>query len=261
MPDSSHGRFLWYQLNTSDLQGAQDFYTAIVGWGTERWEGPDGPYTMWTADGEAIGGLYPLPDDAEAPPHWLAYVGVDDVDSSLDRALRMGAHALVPAEDMAEVGRMAVIADPQGAAIALFTPVGEPPAQGSGPGHFGWHELAADDAAAALDFYTHLFGWEQGSEFDMGDGWIYHMLRRPGDPSDSIAIFRRPPEMQSSAWLYYVETRDADSTAEAAVRNGGAILNGPMEVPGGDRIAQCTDPQGGAFAIMSRATARDAVPG
>ena len=67
----SRGRFVWYDLMTTDLEKAQAFYTKVVGWGTQVWPGPQ-PYTMWTADGAPLGGMMKQPPEEKAPPHWLA---------------------------------------------------------------------------------------------------------------------------------------------------------------------------------------------
>lgn len=262
MSSSPHGHFLWYELNTTDPDAAVRFYTSVVGWGTERWDGAGEPYTMWTAAGQPIGGVMRLPEEVDAPPHWLGYVGVDDVEETLEQAQKLGATLHFGPHDIPEVGRIAVISDPHGAVLSLFhpLPMDGGSAQGDGNGHIGWHELAADDADAALDFYQQLFGWQKGSEFDMGDGWIYHMLRQPGRDTDSVAIYRRPPEIPAAAWTYYIEVPDADTAVRAAGEHGGAVLNGPMDVPGGDRVAVCADPQGAAFAVLSRATVREKTP-
>ena len=82
----------------------------------------------------------------------------------------------------------------------------------------------------------------------MGGGNIYHMYGRPGGPTLG-GMYTRSPEMPVSAWLLYATVPDIDAAVEAVKAGGGQLLNGPMEVPGGDRVAQCTDPQGAAFAL------------
>ena len=247
------GRFTWYELMTTDPDAAGSFYADVMRWGTEIWTDAGEPYAMWMAGDDAVGGRMALPDDLDAPPHWIGYVGVPDLDATLDRAGDLGATTLFGPHDIPSVGRIAVIADPQGAAIALHQPASDPPPTRHGPGHFGWHELATSDEGAALAFYTDLFGWETHAEFDMGDAGIYQMLRVPGDDHESIAIFRKPAEAPATAWLYYVVVPDVDAAAERASALGGLVALGPMDVPGGGRIAQCRDPQGAYFAVMTPA--------
>ena len=91
MADNDVGRFVWYDLMTSDPGAAIAFYTHVVGWGTEQWSDPAMPYTMWTVDGTPIGGVMPLPPhlvEAHVPPHWLPYIGTPEVQAaSLDHAV------------------------------------------------------------------------------------------------------------------------------------------------------------------------------
>lgn len=251
------GRFCWYDLMTTDPDGAKDFYTEVVGWGTEAWEGGNMPYTMWTNSKGSMGGMVQLPDEAKAagaPPHWLAYIAVPDVDETLAEATKLGAKVLKEPMDIPTVGRFAVLADPQGAAFAIFRAESETPGH-DGPyeiGEISWNELATSNHEAAWNFYQALFGWEKTDAMDMGDMGIYQMYGRKGIPLGGI--FNKPKEMPGPpAWLYYAKVEDVHQTVEKVKKKGGQILNGPMEVPGGDYIAQCMDPQGAAFAIHSAA--------
>ena len=252
-PAVPRGRFVWYELLASDQSVATLFYTKVLGWTTEAWKTPPGapPYTMWNNSGTAFGGLMPLPEAARkmgAPSHWLGYVTVPDTDASLEQAKRLGAKSLMGPMDIPEVGRLAVIADPQGAVIALFTPKttgGDMPAAPA-VGNVSWHELATTDWKKAWDFYEQLFGWQKGEAMDMGADGIYQIFTLGGPPVG--AMFNRPKQIPVSNWLYYFRVADLDKAVEKTKTNGGKLLNGPMDVPGG-RIAQCMDAQGAAFAL------------
>jgi uncharacterized protein len=259
-PDTNRGRFVWHELLTSDPAAAKPFYTEVVGWGTSQWPAPpDGApvdYTMWMAGEAPVGGLMTLPPDAAAagaPPNWLAYVAVPDVDATIAQATQLGGGVLMPAMTMPGVGRFAVLRDPQGAAFAVITGEGSSPAETDPrPLEFSWHELVTTDYKAADAFYHALFGWETKSEFDMGPMGIYHMFGR--DRFTYGGMFNKPAEMPAPPhWLHYVQVESADAAAERATRAGGTVVNGPMEVPGGDRIAQIMDPQGAMFAVHSKA--------
>jgi predicted enzyme related to lactoylglutathione lyase len=118
-------------------------------------------------------------------------------------------------------------------------------------GGFSWHELATPDYAAAFRFYQALFGWEKVAEHDMGPMGMYFIFGRNG--TQLGGMFNKPADMPFPPnWLQYIQVDSADSAVERVKANGGKVLNGPMDVPGGDRIAQCLDPQGGAFAVHSR---------
>jgi predicted enzyme related to lactoylglutathione lyase len=249
---TDRGRFVWYDLMTTHPKQAEPFYTKVAGWGTQPFEGM--PYTMWTRDGAPIGGVGQV-EPPGMPPHWLAYIAVANVDAAVKQAESLGGRTAVPGTDIPKVGRFAVLADPQGAVFAVFTP-GDG-GQGPGPerdakiGEFSWHELATTDCKKALAFYQAMFGWENTAEHDMGPLGTYYIFgrngRELGGMSNLTADMKMPPN-----WTLYIRVDSADAAAERVKVNGGQVLNGPMDVPGGDRIAQCMDPQGAMFAVHSK---------
>ncbi|HXV85402.1 MAG TPA: VOC family protein, partial [Gemmatimonadales bacterium] len=260
MAGEVRGRFLWHELLTTDTRAAQPFYKTVVGWGVEAWD-QDKTYQMWMTKTGPVGGIMTLPEDARAmgaPPNWLTYVGTPDVDATVRQATQRGARVLKEAFSIPKVGRMAVLADPQGAVFAAYTPDGwSGPSPVPGMGEFSWHELATTDPVAAFTFYHALFGWDKTDSFDMGpELGLYQMYGLAGSGQTMGGIYRKPAEMPAPPnWLPYALVPNADRAADRAKAAGGTILNGPMEVPGGDRIAMLLDPQGAAFAVHSRATA------
>jgi uncharacterized protein len=157
-----------------------------------------------------------------------------------------------PAEDIPNVGRFAVVADPHGAIFILFTPAGEnpnpPPAQRT-PGHIGWHELYAGDLDEAFKFYSKHFGWTKVRDYDMGPMGAYRIFAVNG--VEAGGMMTKPAHVPMPGWFYYFNV-DALAPALARVtRAKGKVLNGPMEVPGGSWIAQCLDPWGAHFSLVS----------
>ena len=249
------GRFVWYDLMTSDASAAIAFYTHVVGWGTEQWKDPAMPYTMWTVAGSPIGGVMPLPPhlvEAHVPPHWLAYIGTPDVADTCARAEALGGTVMMPPTEIPTVGHFAVLRDPQGATFAAFTSSTEYPASDAPPrvGDFSWHELSTSDHEAAFRFYSELFGWEKTGSFDMGPMGTYQMYGRSanGLPLGGMMNLTADSPM-SPNWLLYARVEHLGSAIERARGAGGTLIHGPIEVPGGDVVAICTDPQGGAFAL------------
>ncbi len=251
---SKQGRFVWYDLMTPDPAAATGFYGGVVGWGTQPFEIPGMPaYTMWTRpDGGPIGGVVELGGaerEKGIPPHWMGYVSVADVDAAATRVDKLGGRVMHEPCDIPTVGRFTVIADPQGAVVALYTSLN--PGEEAGeprPGDVSWHELATTDHEAAFAFYSELLGWQVHEDMDMGDGWIYRIYGLPETPLGGI--FTKPAEMPGPpAWLYYATVADLDTAVDRITAGGGAVLNGPMEVPGGDRIVQAVDPHGALFAL------------
>jgi predicted enzyme related to lactoylglutathione lyase len=250
------GRFLWYDLMTKDPKGAQEFYASVAGWGLQPYNDLGMPYVMFTRNGTPIGGCMQLPDDAVkmgAPPHWLAYIGTPDVDITAAQALGLGARTHVAPQDIPKVGRFAVLADPQGATIAFYTPSNEqPPSHPPEVGDMSWHELATTDPIAAFEFYRTVAGWEKAGEHDMGPMGTYQMYGRPGQTLGGM--FKKPAEMPAPPhWLMYIRVPDVRQGADAVKAHGGQVLHGPVEVPGGDWIVQCMDPQGAVFSLHQRA--------
>lgn len=255
MPDSK-GRFVWYELMTTDTRAAGTFYGDVVGWGTQDASMPDMSYTMFTVAGVPVGGLMDLPEASRklgVPPNWIGYVAVDDVDASAAQAQRLGGTVNVPPTDIPGVGRFAVISDPQKAVLALFassSPGQDTPAAQGTPGRMGWHELLAADGQAAFGFYSALFGWQKGDAIDMGAMGPYQLFLAGGEMAGGMMT--KPPSVPAPFWLYYVNVADIDAAGARVKAGGGTILNGPMEVPGGDWIIQASDPQGAMFALLGK---------
>jgi len=250
------GRFCWHELLTSDPEGAQAFYKDVIGWSTQAWEGGGEPYTMWMTSETAVGGVMRLPPpavEAGAPPHWVTYVAVSDADGVIERTTSKGGTLVWGPEDIPEIGRVAFLADPQGAHFAIHQPAGETPGH-DGParvGEMSWHELATLGWEAAWDFYSDLFGWEKTEAMDMGEMGTYQMFGRGAQPLGGM--FDKPPQVPVPNWLPYVRVSDIAAAVLRVKEAGGQLLNGPMEVPGGDLVAQCADPQGAMFALHETA--------
>ncbi len=252
MGEVQKGRHIWYDLMSTDPEGAKRFYGKVVGWTVTPFEGGHEPYEMWQTADRPIGGVIQLPQQVAAqgiPSHWLAYIATPDLDATVAHATELGG-TLHHEESVPTVGRFAMLQDPWGAPFCAFTPEEMPPDDGQpGPGEFTWHELMAEDHEQAFAFYSDLFGWEKGAAMDMGEAGIYQLFRRPGRGLDDGGMMTRPPEVAISSWLYYINTADLDDAVSTVKAEGGQILHGPMEIPGGDRICVCMDPQGGAFAL------------
>jgi predicted enzyme related to lactoylglutathione lyase len=241
---------------TPDPAAAQEFYEKVVGWGATKMEGGPVEYTLFTAGDRPVAGLMATAADAAAmgaPPAWLAYVEVPNVDATIDQAVALGARVIAPAMDIPQAGRFAVLQDPQGAVFAIIASANElAPETDPVPLEFSWHELTTSDLAGAVKFYEQLFGWEKKSEFDMGDMGIYHMFGH--DRFTYGGMMTKTPQGPGVYWLHYARVADsADAAAERAVQLGATIMVPAMEVPGGDRVAILRDPQGAVFAVHSKA--------
>jgi len=241
------GRFVWHELMTTDPQAAGAFYSKVLPWKTQPSGMPD--YTLWVSGKTQTGGLMAQPESARqggVPPSWLVYIGTPDVDATAAAAERLGGKVLKAPADIPNVGRFAVLADPQGAAFAVFTP-SPMPADAAPSTDFSWHELATSDQQGALAFYSELFGWSRGPAHDMGPEGTYQLIEQGGEQVGGI--YKVMDASKPPHWLTYIRVASVDKAAAAAKAAGGRVTQGPMEVPGGSRIAQILDPQGGAFAV------------
>ena len=132
MPETAAPKmFFWNVLMTRDAASAQAFYGKVIGWEPSAMPmpgGAGGDYHLWKVGEGMAGGMMEMagPQFEGVPPHWMAYVHVEDVDAAAERATGAGGKVLAPPFDVPTVGRIAIIADPQGAALGLITPAPPP---------------------------------------------------------------------------------------------------------------------------------------
>lgn len=256
---SAHGSHVWYELITPDPDGAKTFYDAVVGWDIgERIPGDQDYRMIGRGDGGFAGGVLGLTEEMRqhgGRPVWLGYIGADDVDATVARIEAAGGKALMPAFDIPQ-GRIAMVADPQGAPFYVMKPI---PPEGSPnhksdvfsvdqPQHVRWNELSTTDPDAGIAFYGDHFGWTQEGEMDMGEMGKYRFIHHAGVAIG--AVMPKMPEMPVSLWTYYIGVDDIDRAASAVTSGGGSILNGPMEIPGGEFALNALDPQGASFGLV-----------
>jgi predicted enzyme related to lactoylglutathione lyase len=244
-----HGCFTWYELMTTDVAAAKAFYAHVLGWDVQDASTPDLAYTIFTAGTASVGGLMELPEAARkmgATPRWMGYVGVDDLDATTDRIKHLGGAVYVPPTDT-NIGRIAVVADPQTVNLALLKGAkpGQPqPADLDQPGRVGWHELHAADWKRAFAFYREIFGWQKANA-EPSDS--YRLFSAAGQTLGGM--FTKRPNEPAPFWLFYFNIGDVDAAAERVKSGGGQIMAGPLEIPGRSWVIRCTDPQGAVFAL------------
>jgi predicted enzyme related to lactoylglutathione lyase len=249
MTDTVRGRFMWHELMSSDPKAAVAFYKEVVGWTSQPWEN-DPSYTMLTAGGRPMAGTMAL-TDAGAPKNWLSYIGTPRLDVTARQVIELGGKVLKPAADIPDIGRFAILQDPQGAVFIAFTPKQAPTDNMKpGLGDFSWHELITTNWKTAFDFYQKLFGWEKTESMEMGPGNTYQMFGWKGNTLGGM--FDKPAGMPGPpVWLPYAMVPDAKKVVNTVKKLGGSVTN-TMEVPGGDWITQGIDPQGVMFAVHSK---------
>jgi predicted enzyme related to lactoylglutathione lyase len=256
------GSFIWYELMTPDADGAKAFYDAVVGWDIgDPVADFEGYRMIGRSDGGMAGGVLQLTDEMRghgAHPLWLGYIGVDDVDAIVSEIEARGGKALMPAQDIASVGRIAMVADPQGIPFYAMKPI--PPAgreneesdvfSPTAEQRVGWNELTTPDPAAARTFYGELFGWTSDDFMPMGEMGEYRFLAHAGQTIGAVCGVQPGG---TKGWRFYIRVPSIGAAAEAVESNGGTVAMGPMEVPGGDHIIIGQDPQGAEFALVGKA--------
>jgi predicted enzyme related to lactoylglutathione lyase len=254
---SAVGRFVWFELMTTDVDAAIDFYGKVIGWTIEAY-GPPGPdaYKMWkNADGHTLGGVMKLPQQAKdmgAPTHWVGNLCVANCDAAAAKTTAEGGMIFHGPFDVPNIGRVAVGADPTGATLCLFQPAGDAPGHDGQPkpGEVCWSELMTSDVDKALNYYHDLVGWDRTDAMDMGPMGTYQMF---GPHKQSIGgAMKKPDMMPMSAWIYYVYVLNLDNAIAIATSHGGSVVHGPTPIPGGDRVIVMLDPQGGTFALLGK---------
>jgi uncharacterized protein len=255
---SPAGKFCWYEWMGDDVAAAADFYGHVVGWTAKNTAGTgERPYTVLSAGAYGVAGMITISAEAKAkgaPPCWAGYIWVDDVDSVVAKLVAAGGAVQRAPADIPGVGRFAVVADPHGAYFRLFRDAGgnPPPAPApETPGLIGWRELHAGDGPAAFAFYSKLFGWTKRQGMEMGAAGVYQLFGAPGEDRDYGGMMTRMPEMPAPMWLYYFNVLAIDAAIERVKAKGGKIINGPMEVPGGQWIVHGLDLEGAMFALVA----------
>jgi len=249
------GTPIWYELMTADPDASKAFYDTVIGWTIEAQ--PSGPmdYRMIdSGNGGQVGGVMRLTEEmiaGGAKPTWLFYIGVDDVDASIAKIEAAGGSVLMPAWDIPGIGRLAMVADPQGIPFYIMRGASDASSaafERTGMGKCNWNELSTPDQAGANAFYASVFGWTYPDKMPMGDMGDYVFVEAGGQTIG--ATMQTPPQGQPSAWQFYFRAPDIEAAAAKVTTQGGTVRAGPMEVPGGDRIIVASDPHGVMFGVV-----------
>lgn len=248
--------FFWYELMTSDPKAAETFYTDVVDWRAAPFGSDAGgmPYIVLNAGERGVGGIMEMPEHYRVGgghPAWVGYVHTADVNAATENLEQAGGKVHREPADIPDVGRFSVVADPQGAVFQLLQPNGpdQLPVDPRTPGYIGWHELYTTDWKAAIDFYSGQFGWTKGDPFDMGEMGTYQLFAAGGEPIGGM--MNKPSQVPFPVWQFYFTVAAIDAAATKVSDGGGKVLMGPMQVPNGNWIVQCQDPQGAHFALTA----------
>ncbi len=261
------GQFVWHELMSRDMKGAAAFYEAVVGWKALPWDQSSEaePYTLFSRTGDpkdTVGGMMEMHEPnfpSALPTHFMGYISVADADAMAAKIVEHGGKIVHGPADIPNVGRFAIFDDPQGATVAIMQSASgeweiEPPRLGN----VAWCDLGTTDLEASYRFYHDVFGWEIRQDMDMGEDGIYRLVTVPDAPALKDRSFGgiymksdNMPGPKHPEWLYYFAVEDIDAATAAVKAHGGQVVGGPMDVPGGDRVAICLDPENTFFALST----------
>ena len=250
------GSPIWYELMTTDPDASKAFYDEVIGWTVQDKPAGDMDYRMIDSgnNGEFVGGMFRLTEQmvaGGAKPTWLFYIGVNDVDASVEKIKAAGGGVMMPAWDVPDVGRMAMVTDPQG--IPFYVMRGASDGNSTafdrmGMGKCNWNELATTDQVAGNAFYAMVFGWTYPDKMSMGPAGDYVFVQA-GDQTIGATMNAGAGDAPVG-WRFYFRAPDIEEAAAKVTKNGGTVHAGPMEVPGGDRIIVASDPQNVMFGVV-----------
>jgi|HubBroStandDraft_1064217.scaffolds.fasta_scaffold01894_2 uncharacterized protein len=229
-------QFFQYQLRTTDVCGARAFYTAVLGSGDAK-----------------IIQLHEHAIARGARPHWLGYLGVDDVDSAVAAIVARGATQLGAKWETPEGLEAAVIRDLGGAVVALAKPerAQNPASEGASTSAIDvqWRLLHTADVERAKANYGELFGWAFNPPLDLESLGVFHEFAwKPGGPLAGAMSDISQRRGVHPHWLFHFNVPALEPALDA-LRAGGGLVVARVVVPNGGPVAICDDPQGAAFAL------------
>ena len=245
----------WADVASPDPEAARAFYGGLFGWTGEPSPEPEAMgYTVFMLADAAVAGLGPTWGDM--PPLWSTYVTVADVDQALAETIAAGGQVLMEAMDVLDAGRMAVIADPSGAALSLWQPMNHIGAEARMElNSMCWAELNTRDPEGAAAFFGKLFGWdaqavEAPADGDGGGMQYIQFLMDDLAVGGMIVMDEHWPDEVPPHWMVYFAVDDCDAAAARVAELGGQVCVPPTDIPPG-RFAVVNDPHGAVFSIIA----------
>ncbi len=261
----------WVDTSQADPEAAAAFYSELFGWELEDVMPPDsaGKYLIARIRGGDVAAVGSIPEGAPPAAMWNTYVWVESADETAARVRDSGGSVVMEPFDVMDAGRMAVLADPEGAVFCVWQAKEHKGARiVNEHGSLNFNVLNTRDAERAKSFYGAVFGW-QTLELDGGfqawtlPGYGDHLERdNPGlrkgiaemgvteDFADVVAsivpIADDQPADVPAHWGVTFAVDDADAIAETATRLGGNVVVPPFDAPW-VRMTVIADPQGAVF--------------
>jgi predicted enzyme related to lactoylglutathione lyase len=260
----------WIDTSQADPEAAVAFYGGLFGWEFEDVMPPDSPgrYFMARLRGGDVAAVSSQPEEGSANAAWNTYVWVDSADDAAARVRDAGGRVMMDPFDVMGAGRMAVCADPEGAAFCVWQAKAHKGARiVNEPGSLNFNGLNTRDAAAAKAFYGSVFGWEAlglggdaemwrlpgyGDFLERSDPGLRRRMADSGAPEgfEDVVATLNPiagdrPDVPAH-WSVTFAVDSADAIATRAAELGGKVIVPPCDAPW-VRMTVITDPQGATF--------------
>lgn len=243
------GKFVWRDLVTEDPDAVKPFYAALFGWQFEEGRALGAPYTLVKSGGQYIAGISKTrrPQADQPVSQWLSFMSVADVDRAVEQTRAAGGSLVAGPLDLPNVGRGAVVVDPDGAPLGLLRSSIGDPADTAAPtlNRFLWTEHLSRNPQTSADFYASLAGFEV-RKVDFG-GRPYWVLVKG---RERAALLRNPIAVDRPIWLPYVRVEDPAASAARAAQLGGRVLLAPRADLRNGTLALIADPTGAVLALQ-----------
>jgi predicted enzyme related to lactoylglutathione lyase len=248
------GSFCWPELATPDSPKAKEFYAGLFGWSPVDMPTSGGTYTLLQLRDKDVAALRTLSaqeTEGGTPPHWLSYISTASADASAARAAELGGTVLAGPFDVEQIGRMAMIRDPEGAVFALWEARGHIGARIVGEAStLCWTELVTGDVDGAKAFYGGLFGWTTKSS-STGSAPDYVEIYREEQPIGGFLPRKEGWDQIPAHWMPYFFVVDCDAAVARAIELGGSVPVPAMDIPEVGRFAVLSDPSGAHFSVIA----------
>lgn len=252
-PTGAHipGKVIWHDLLTDDVDSARHFYGELFGWKFESpTVGQNSAYTLITLNGSRIGGMIDatkIRADVDLT-QWVSILSVEDVDAATALFKTSGGTVFTEPTDLTDRGRISVVADSQGALVALLrTEGGDPKDQEPQIGGFLWDELWTDDPNQSIDFFRELVAYEDNTVAIEGEEYRY--LSSAGQPR--VGIRKNPLPGLTPTWVTFIRVEDPAAITARVEELGGKVFVQAQTNPIGGQVAIIADPAGAGLVIQS----------
>lgn len=252
MTDYAPGTPSWVDLSAPDPDAAEAFYSQLFGWELAEPRRPEfGGYRNFSDDGELVAGLNPMGEQAA----WTTYVSTDDAEATAAKVTEHGGQVVFAPMDVADLGRMAICIDPEGAMFGLWQPGTHRGAEKvNAPVSLCWNELNSRGIEKVVPFYEAVFGWRTET-MPMGEGFVYTMFNL-GERAiaGGLTLPAETPAEIPAHWVVWFSVVDRDASSARAQELGATVRVPPMDVPGVGKMAVLVDPHGADFGILQGET-------